>query len=122
MTLEEREEIVILFWTKYFEKSAIVDDGTQKIILNGSVDDDRKPFLQCKNRCRLTNNRSLLPNSSAVIFHIPDLDLQSDMPQFRSPQQRWIFYILESPVNSRKKNELFTIPEQFDFNWTMTYR
>ena len=123
--LDEPEEILILLWTKYFDASGILSDGTGNIILNGSISEERKVFRHCNKMSsivyQLTGNRSLLEHSRAVIFHIPDLNL-SQMPQSRKMSQRWIFFNLESPTNSRKRRDLFILPKEFEFNWTMTYR
>jgi len=71
--------------------------------------------------CRMTNDRSLLQQSHAVIFHIPDLDVHN-MPHYRSPEQRWIFFHLESPRNTFNGDQLKTLRENNQFDWTMTYR
>ena len=74
------------------------------------------------NRCRLTNNRSLIEQSDAIIFHIRDLNVASDMPTFRSAQQRWVFYIVESPPHTFQEETLKYLPQHYWFNWTFTYR
>lgn len=99
---------IILYWTKYFDTDDFyIGYGT-------------KPFEQCSNftsSCITTNDRSLLDHSDAVIFHIRDLDV-ADMPLRRLPNQRWIFFLLESPLHT--PNILHNLGNVF--NWTMTYR
>ena len=107
------------FWKKDPDRYRITDN-----VYDG-------PFNRCENpvarRCLLTNNRSFLTQSSAVMFHIRDLHLGFDMPWFRSPKQRWIFYNHESPVWTRQPfnqmlQSLPNLPDHYRFNWTMTYR
>ncbi|XP_032785857.2 alpha-(1,3)-fucosyltransferase C isoform X2 [Daphnia magna] len=97
---------LILLWTKFFES----DDFHIGL---GS-----KPFMQCKTSgCCVTNNRNFFDTSAAIIFHIRDLDLK-DMPPHRSANQRWIFFLQESPHHT--PNILYDLNNIF--NWTMTYR
>jgi hypothetical protein len=132
-------QIVVLFWTSYYQEIEFVGFDAEKYWFWKKATDDRKttdnvydgPFNRCENpaarRCLLTNNRSLLQQSSAVMFHIRDLHLSFDMPWYRSLQQRWIFFNQESPVwtmqpfNQMLQN-LPNLAEQYRFNWTMTYR
>ena len=96
----------ILFWTSFFDREDFY------------VGMETKPFRKCPVRqCFTTNDRSLLNQSDAVIFHIRDLDM-NDMPDKRLIHQRWIFYLLESPIYTyRSLADLGGV-----FNWTMTYR
>jgi hypothetical protein len=73
------------------------------------------------NRCRLTNNRSLIHQSEAIIFHIRDLEGIS-WPEYRSPEQRWVFWNLESPIHTFNEKQLKNLPPHLHFNWTLTYR
>ena len=77
------------------------------------------PFhrLNCPVRsCEITQDRSLLNQSDAVLFHIHELE--GDPPQ-KYPNQRWVFFQMESPGYSH--NYLFRQWKAM-FNWTMTYR
>lgn len=76
-----------------------------------------KKCTRCRN-CRVTTDRSKLLESDAVIFHARDMSV-IDMPPVRLPQQRWVFYCLESPPYSDFPGLQHT---QNMFNWTMTYR
>ena len=97
---------LVLFWTAFFQREDFF------------VGMETKPFLECQVRqCFTTNDRSLLNQSDAVIFHIRDLSM-SDLPNMRFGHQRWIFFLLESPSNTyRSLDNLDSL-----FNWTMTYR
>ncbi|CAN8002624.1 unnamed protein product [Ixodes hexagonus] len=72
----------------------------------------------CPQACLFTRRRSHLKSSAAILFHGKDIHLD-DMPNYRSPQQRWIFFSLEpptaTPLPMLKKLDGF-------FNMTMTYR
>ena len=97
----------ILFWTKYFG----VD--------NFHVGFGQKPFLNCPvSNCETTKRKNLLSTSDAVIFHPMDL-WTKDVPRSRPPDQRWIFFLLESPQAWGLKIKK---PLADQFNWTMTYR
>lgn len=98
---------LILFWTTFFESNDFY------------VGFGSKPFNQCHqtSSCFTTNDRNLLNQSDAVIFHIRNTDLE-DLPQTRLPHQRWIFFLQESPQHT--PNILSSLPNFF--NWTMTYR
>ena len=104
---DDNREQLILVWTKIF-------DAEQASI---SFDSCRPPG----NRCRLTTTRSLINESDVVIFHIWDINF-SDMPTFRSPEQRWGFYNMESPKLTAQEEKFRNLPPHFRFNWTLTYR
>jgi alpha-1,3-fucosyltransferase len=102
----------ILYWTQYF----------------GTKDYEFKPGdivfkdAGCRvTNCLLTDDRSLLNTSDAVIFHINDFD-DRDMPDplHRRPNQRFIFHNYETMVGF-DDYPMFTQTKHF-FNWTMTYR
>ena len=105
----DTKEKTILFWTKFFDRE------DYEFGLGAS------PFAPCQERtcnCRTTTNRGLLNQSDAIVFHIRNVIL-SDLPVYRLPHQRWIFYLLESPEHTpadivKGLNGLI--------NWTMTYR
>ncbi|CAL4122202.1 unnamed protein product, partial [Meganyctiphanes norvegica] len=69
--------------------------------------------------CILSSNRSRYPITDwdAIVWHFRSSD--RSLPVHRSPNSRYVFYMMESPLNLFAKdlkeyNELF--------NWTMTYR
>ena len=106
------EKVSVLFWTKYFGSDNYVQENTEGM------------FKYCPapaNRCQLTNDRSLIEESAAVIYHIRDFDVD-DLPKFRSPKQRWVFFLMESPRYTHKDEILKNLSQKYRFNWTMTYR
>lgn len=119
---KEPREILIVFWTKYYGAEGFVDDGTERFDFvhheaEGMFDNCQPPA----NRCRLTNNQSLVEQSEAIIFYARDLvDLK--WPEFRSPEQRWIWFNLESPLYTHNKQQLQNLPRDLRFNWTLSYR
>ena len=100
----------ILFWTPFY--------GTRKywkLFFHDTITGG------CPvSNCRLTQDRQLLPQAHAVVFHLIDTDL-GRLPDQRVPGQIWVLFTLESPAyplvrhhNLSRLNGLF--------NWTMTYR
>nr|CAH0103436.1 unnamed protein product [Daphnia galeata] len=102
----------ILYWTEYFGMKNYEFKLGHKVFKDAG----------CRvTNCLLTNDRSLLNSSDAVIFHINDFD-DRDLPdpRHRLPHQRFVFYNYETmagfedyPMFNKTKNY---------FNWTMTYR
>jgi len=118
----DEREVTIMFWTRQFGRNNIVHDGTETFFFvngfaQGMFDECTSPI----NRCKVTNNRSLLSKSEAVIFHAQDLD-DIEWPDFRSPDQRWIYFNVESPQHTNSKELLKNLPKHLYFNWTLTYR
>lgn len=116
------QPVLILLWTKYFQNEGFIDDGTERYDFIES--NAPAVFTSCSNtladRCRLTNNRSQVEQSDAVIFHLFDW---YDSPSFRTVNQRWIFYNLEPPPHTSQEEQLLkNLPAHLFFNWTMTYR
>ena len=117
-------DVTILFWTKYYGAEGFLDDGTERFdfvkneYAQGMFDKCQHPA----NRCRLTNNRSLLQQSQAIIFYARHLGVDLKWPLFRSPEQRWIFFNLESPLYTHHQQQLRNLPPHLRFNWTFTYR
>ena len=119
----EGRDITIVFWTKYFGTDKFITDYSKDFTFNEATNAEEM-FNRCPqpaNRCRLTTNRSLIQQSEAVIFHIRDLEGIS-WPEFRSPEQRWIFWNLESPLHTRNPQLLKNLPPHLHFNWTLSYR
>ncbi|KAL1439443.1 hypothetical protein MTO96_010256 [Rhipicephalus appendiculatus] len=104
-----RKPVTILFWTptfgSWFEPLSDVSIGLVS-------------YNSCGVPCFLTRNRSLIRSADAVVVHDRDADA-NDLPRYRAGHQRWVYWNMEAPPNSR--------PEQFFrirnvFNWTYTYR
>ena len=81
-------KVLILLWTKLFTFANVINDGTETFYFDSNNNVDGL-FARCpppKNRCRLTNNQSLIEQSEAVIFHAQDIrDIK--WPGFRSPHK-----------------------------------
>jgi Fucosyltransferase, N-terminal len=103
---ETRTTKRILFWTTFFG------------VVDFYVGLGRIGFKNCPvSDCETTNQRQLLSDSDAIIFHGRDLN-RLDLPNIRSADQRWIFLLYESPLNTPDFIAYFNDM----FNWTMTYR
>jgi hypothetical protein len=83
----------ILYWTEYFGMKNYEFKLGNKVFKDAGC--------QVTN-CLLTNDRSLLNSSDAVIFHINDFD-DRDLPnpRHRLPHQRFIFYNLRRWLGSK---------------------
>lgn len=99
----------ILLWTSFY--------GTWIGSLNNSRTGEMLT-ARCSRSCILTNDRSRLESSDAVVFHIRDIDMTS-LPQRRSPFQKWVFWSMEPPPYSVFAGFKYMMNM---FNWTMTYR
>jgi len=109
---ELNTKVNVLFWTKYYDSDHFVR-GHEKGLFQDC------PALA--DRCILSNDRSLIEESAAVIFHMRDFNID-DLPKFRSPEQRWVFFLMESPPHTHREEMLKYLPPKYFFNWTMTYR
>lgn len=89
------DSILILFWTEYFSQP-FTATSEHRMIAQQALDN-----CPVKN-CVLTNQRDLVNRSAAVIFHIRELADRPDksVPSFRSPNQYYVFYLLESPPHT----------------------
>jgi len=87
------------------------------------------PFISAgcpQSNCYVTNDRKLLGSLAdfdAILFHARDMDrrvIQVPSQQRRKSDQRYVFFLMESPLNDglNYTNKRF---HNF-FNWTMTYR
>ena len=120
-TFKKRKGLIV-FWTKYYGNDAFIDDGTEKFeFVNNFTNQMFKKCQPLANSCKLTNEKSLIHNAEGVIFHIRDIS-QIKWPTFRSPEQRWIFFNLESPLYTYHEEQLSLLPRHLSFNWTISYR
>ena len=106
----EHSPKLVLFYTMWFgNKWPGIAEGSEVNISCG------------KQVCRFTHNPNELQVSDAVLFHgrdLPGVSHMKDIEKTKPPKQRWIFFLLESPVNAgRNPASLKGL-----FNWTMTYR
>jgi alpha-1,3-fucosyltransferase len=102
----------VLFWTKRF------NEPDWHVGIGNGV------FRHCPiSNCETTNDKSLLMESDAVMFHAMNFNWSSKferttIPDRRTSEQRWIFVTREPPFHTpsavKKLNNVF--------NWTMTYR
>ena len=107
----------ILFWTPYYER----EDFT--------VGYGQEPFTKnnCPvTNCRTTSDRSLFNESDAVIFHALQYQLK-DLPKYRLPHQRFVFFLYETIPNTTipcigKCLPPHIVKYPHYFNWTMTHR
>ncbi len=122
MVGNERQVFIVL-WTKMFTKDNLVYDVTNTFYFdaNGYAEGMFDSCQPPANRCRVTNNRSLIEQSEAVLFHIQDVK-GIKWPEFRSPEQRWIFFNTESPLHTYTGDQLKNLSPHLHFNWTFTYR
>ena len=100
---------IILYWNNYFNHS---DMG---------FGIGQEPFQKagCKvSNCIATSDRDLLKQSDAVIIHAGDYS-ENDLPTYRSPHQRFVFFNLETLPGMR---HLPCFSRRHFYNWTMTYR
>ncbi|XP_074595875.1 alpha-(1,3)-fucosyltransferase C-like [Brevipalpus obovatus] len=85
---------LILLWTPYFSDRKwyiLPDNGTAQ--------------LSSCTGCRFTNDRSKLNQAVGVVFHGRDIDL-NDFPYFQYDYQKWIWYLLESPMYTYGLNKM----------------
>lgn len=80
------------------------------------------PLAGCpESRCVFTDDLTLFDQSDVVLLYINTLAIK-DLPTHRFPHQRFVFYAMESQVNTNHRL-LNDSRIRFDyFNWTMTYR
>ncbi|OQV21407.1 putative Alpha-(1,3)-fucosyltransferase C [Hypsibius exemplaris] len=108
------DPVKILFWTQYF--SADFEPGDRHNHF-GEVHEelDKCPIKNC---ITFTHDKAQINDSAAVFFHIRDFFPQADRPTVRVPGQYYVFYLLESPLNTHMD---LNSMEGF-FNLTFTYR
>ena len=84
----------------------------------------QQPFIDAKcpiATCFLTNDRTLFNQSDVVIFSVQQLNV-TDLPAYRLPHQRFVFFEMESPTTTDPLPLLHNFTRYGFFNWTMTYR
>lgn len=90
---------IILFWTKYYNSSDFhFGLGSHPFSKAGCS----------SSNCKLTNDRKLLNQSDAIIFHTNEID-DSDLPQVRYPHQKWIFYTFIPPMHYKALPETLAV-------------
>ena len=96
----------ILFWTSMYGRQGVEYTWDQFQVCETLYKD-----------CELTTNRSLITSSNAVIMHMFDVKTLQDIPKFRLPSQKWVYFNREPPL-------LTPHVTLFDdvFNVTMSYR
>ena len=102
-------------------------DNDQKLILywnsfQPSMADDPLVAAKCpETRCIFTNDSTLFDQSDVVLLYANTLDME-DLPTHRFPHQRFVFYAMESQINTRREFLNDSRIRSDYFNWTMTYR
>ena len=77
---------------------------------------------QCEfHNCEVSYDKGRFNESDAVVFHardMPDVNyLRKISAEGRPSSQRWVYFILENPLNTPNPKPLNGL-----FNWTMTYK
>ncbi|XP_028415735.1 glycoprotein 3-alpha-L-fucosyltransferase A-like [Dendronephthya gigantea] len=75
--------------------------------------------------CLITRDKSQLENSDVVVIEVRGIRYFEDMPEGRSPWQRWVYLNIESPFHAILGERDYTMEDftgKYAFNWTMTYR
>ena len=86
---------LILLWNNYQETGSHVYKTIFHKITSGG----------CRATCRVTMDKSRQNQSSAIVFHMPDLHWEGyNFPQYRDPQQPWILMTYESGNSIRQRS------------------
>ncbi|XP_075528381.1 alpha-(1,3)-fucosyltransferase 7-like isoform X2 [Dermacentor variabilis] len=106
---QQRKPVTILFWTAVFDSQSKMVSGADSGLVS---------YNSCSVPCFLTRDRALIRSADAVVIHDRDANGR-DLPRYRAEHQRWVYWNMEAPPNSR--------PEKMAslrgvFNWTYTYR
>ena len=72
-------------------------------------------------QCIFTDDLTLFDQSDIVLLYINTLDIK-DLPTHRFPHQRFVFYAMESQINTARAMLNDSRIRSDFFNWTMTYR
>lgn len=112
--------IINLFYHKSLTSSKKRDQRKDKVILLYTDFFKGKWFLRwglpyhCKYQCTFTYKKSEMGNADVVAFH--DADMPKRLPPRTKMSQIWVYFNLESPVNSQARDYRNV------FNWSMSYR
>ena len=88
--------------------------------------EDNQKFTHFKGKsctvqnCVVSYKKEDFNSSDVVIFHarnMPSVNSLRELHNKRSPNQAWVFYIIESPAHTPDTRQYAGL-----FNWTMTYR
>lgn len=82
------------------------------------------PFKHCSvNNCVFRIDRlAALNESDAIVLHLHQIKGPEDVPPYRFPHQRWVFFTDESPMNTFMVAKMKSLKDYNDiFNWSMTY-
>lgn len=105
----------ILTWCEaYGSKKYFWDFGQEKFLEAGCPEA----------RCFLTDDRDLLGSVAdfdAILFHQRSFNLRSDRPPLRSPGQRYVHWMFESPAHLHYDTTPLHQLNNF-FNWSISYR
>ena len=86
---------LILLWNKYQETGSHVYQTIFHRITSGG----------CKATCRVTMDKSKQNQSSAIVFHMPDLHWEGyNFPKYRDPSQPWVLMTYESGNSIRQRS------------------
>ena len=103
----------ILLWTKFF--------GTNYNHLIGLFP-DFTIHTEGGVQCQLSMDRHTYSKSDAVVFHGRDLTPTDVLnPSKRYRNQLWIYYTVESPLNSACNATCWKFINGIGFNWIMSY-
>ncbi|XP_064602703.1 4-galactosyl-N-acetylglucosaminide 3-alpha-L-fucosyltransferase FUT6-like [Liolophura sinensis] len=102
----------ILLWTPFFGKKDWLPENKLNCSYPGLVD------FHGSLPCKISSDRSDLPNSDLIIIHANDIQSSFDLPKTRSANQRWLFYCQESPKHTYLELDNFTSL----FNYTAVMR
>lgn len=94
----------IFYWNKFFSREIYKVGSRESFELNNCP----------MNNCVMTDDMSQF-NSSDLILAYPSDDMK--MPEYRLPNQRWVFFIYESPYHSNNFHKF----DNF-YNLTSTYK
>lgn len=110
-----RKSATVLFWTPAYSDHRAWFWWFDRRHLNETC-----PELNCD----FTVDRKKLDSADAVVFMVfsktmnLDANISSQVPPYRLPNQRYVFFSIEPP----RDNERLTKLNGGFFNWTMTYR
>ena len=105
----------ILTWCEaYGSKKYFWEFGSEKFLEAGCPE----------SRCFLTEDRNMLGSVAdfdAILFHQRSFNLRTDRPKLRSPGQRYVHWMFESPAHLHYDITPLDKFKNF-FNWSISYR